>query len=111
MIRKPIPTACEILMNSLRSAVHTVVSRSRSKQLRIRRHRKGAWCVSAELSAVAASQLFWRVVGVDQSDIRFVHLLMNWVPSLKKSLGSSAISCSRSDILLARFGWFRDGGL
>jgi hypothetical protein len=34
--------------------------------------------------------------------VRFVHRFRNWVPSRRKSLGTSASSCKVSDMLAAR---------
>ena len=54
------------------------------------------------------SQIEYVLHGQDGSsrddNIRFVHLLMNCVPSLKNSLGKSAISWTRSDILCVTVG-------
>jgi hypothetical protein len=38
-------------------------------------------------------------LGGGREDVRFVHRLMNCVPSLKNSLGTSASSCSVSDMV------------
>lgn len=69
VLRKPTPTACEILRNSLRSA------------------------------ASHSCQLLHRGTGSAGGHSRFCDLLMNWMPSRRNSRGTSRISCNWSAIV------------
>jgi hypothetical protein len=90
------PTACDILMNSLRSARGCQYPILFSLCLRGGEKDREEAQEDVIGRRVPPRRGFGWVLG---EDVRFVHLLMNCVPSLKNSLGTSASSCSVSDMM------------
>ena len=95
MTRNPTPTACEILMNSRRSAIEKLAC----VQLLCSTSQQGIVVQALSSEKVALANNTEIELNHGEVFVRLVHLVINWEPSLKKSRGMSKNSWIWSDMI------------